>query len=361
MLTGSVVYFSAFDVSYDVERARLRTVLGIPLVPFVLERNRRLPATQLTEGVWVANLPPFAVQTPAGEVTATCALKVFAVGALSITVRVPFSAPGLADLVGWHSPTINGRPLHGHLHELARSAFADLQPLLIKPAADLVPDEPYTLFQLDAVGGDAEAWFAEQRRAVAALLTQEEDPAALSEREVEESTTHRLSYYRRDLMVVDWDAALAVEDPQHLDEVIYPVELANVQLAELECYDRQFDAVIARSYNDVQSRRHSVSLHDLESAAIDLARSQELLANTGKLFGDWHLARVYRLVAERFHLDDWYRALEAKRATIDAIQQSIKNDRNHRLMVILEVAIVVLFIIDLIPLFQSFLGLGAGH
>jgi len=45
--------------------------------------------------------------------------------------------------------------------------------------------------------------------------------------------------------VLDWDAALAVQEPHQLDEILYVLELANLQLAELEAYDRLLDTLTA--------------------------------------------------------------------------------------------------------------------
>ncbi len=352
MLSGQVVYFAVYDVSYDVARERVRAVLGTPLLPFTLDPTRRLPQSLLTDGVWVANLPPFAAQTPAGPVTAACQLKLFAVGAISLTVRVPFAVDSLAALVPYHGVTINNRPLRDHLRELAEAVFADLRPSLVRPVQALVPDEAYTLFFIDARRSgvdDTAAWYAANRAGIAALLTEEADPAILAAAEVEESTARHLSYYRDDLTVVDWDAALAFDVPERLEEVVYPMELANAQLAEVEALDQILERLITRSYGDLRERRGGAAIQEIEAARIDLARIAELLDNTGKLLGDWHLARIYRLTAERFHIPAWFAAIERKRQVLDDIHQSIKTDRNHRLMVILEVAIVVLFVVELIP------------
>src|SRR5205085_4167547 len=54
----------------------------------------------------------------------------------------------------------------------------------------------------------AEDWLAAHRREVASLLTEEPDPTHLSDQESDESTTKHYSYYDRDLVVMDWDAAL---------------------------------------------------------------------------------------------------------------------------------------------------------
>ena len=50
-----------------------------------------------------------------------------------------------------------------------------------------------------------------------------------------------MSYYEHDLVVVDWDAALVIDEPSQFDQTLYLMELANLQLAELEAYDRILD------------------------------------------------------------------------------------------------------------------------
>ena len=89
---------------------------------------------------------------------------------------------------------------------------------------------------------------------MASLLTQEPDVDHLSKQEADESTGRYLSYYEHDLVVVDWDAALIMDEPQNFDETLYIMELANLQLAELEAYDRILDDALERSYRDLSTR-----------------------------------------------------------------------------------------------------------
>src|ERR1019366_10771582 len=84
----------------------------------------------------------------------------------------------------------------------------------------------------------AEQWFQAHRRQIAALLTQEEKMERLSKQEAEESTARFLSYYDNDLVVLDWDAALLVDEPPDFDETLYIMELANLQLAQRDQHSR---------------------------------------------------------------------------------------------------------------------------
>jgi hypothetical protein len=224
----------------------------------------------------------------------------------------------------------------------------------------LAEEEAYTAFCFESplAGEDsarinAEQWWRSNRRAVASLLTQEPDVDHLSRQEADESTGRYLSYYEHDLVVIDWDAALIMDDRQNFDETLYIMELANLQLAELEAYDRILDDSLERSYRDLGSRpsrgRRNM-LKELRELRIDLARFSDELSNITKFFGDWHLARIYENVSARFHLSDWHRTIDRKLQTLDDLYQLLNHDRTNRWMLILEATIVLLFIIDLVVL-----------
>jgi len=65
---------------------------------------------------------------------------------------------------------------------------------------------------------NAETWLKANRRQIASLLTEEKDPALLSDQEVEESTGKYFSYYDQDVVVIDWDAALIVDEPRFFED-----------------------------------------------------------------------------------------------------------------------------------------------
>ena len=206
----------------------------------------------------------------------------------------------------------------------------------------------------EGVAVNAESWMRANRRGIASLLTQEPDLDHLSRQEADESTGRFLSYYEHDLVVIDWDAALIMDDPRLFDETLYVMELANLQLAELEAYDRILDDSLDRAYRDLtgrSARGRTQILRELREIRIDLARFSDELSNITKFFGDWHLARVYENISARFHLSDWHRTIDKKLQTLDDLYQLLQHDQTNRWMLILEVTIVLLFIIDLVILF----------
>ena len=125
---------------------------------------------------------------------------------------------------------------------------------------------------------------------------------------------------------MDWDAALIVDEPRFFDETLYIMELANLQLAELEAYDRILDEAVERAYRDLAARRFARWTgagvqRDLREIRMDLARLSDELSNITKFFGDWHLARIYQGLASRFHLADWHKTIDEKLKTLDDVYQ----------------------------------------
>jgi hypothetical protein len=288
-------------------------------------------------------------------------VKLRPVGAISITVRVPFEVQNIEDLVGYHDLQFSNGSLHQEVQRLADDVCRELAPYYVRPVSQLTEEEAYTVFCVasplaaeDGTSISAETWWQTNRRAVASLLTQEPDPDHLSKQEADESTDRYLSYYEHDLVVVDWDAALIVDEPQNFDETLYVMELANLQLAELEAYDRILDDSLERSYRDLSARpmgRRTNILRELRELRIDLARFSDELSNITKFFGDWHLARIYENISARFHLADWHKTIDKKLQTLDDLYQLLSHDRTNRWMLVLEATIVLLFIVDLIVLF----------
>ena len=357
---GEVVYIYAFDVAYDTARKPIRELLGQPVAQFAVDASKRSPRQLFFYKPQMIRLPPMVRIGPLGPVRVERIIKLLPVGAISISVHVPFAVSHFEDLVAFHDLQFSNGSLHDEVRRLAQEVVKELRGHLVRPQPQLPEEEAYTVFCIaspvldaDDQPMNAEQWFHAHRHQVAALLTQEEQTERLSKQEAEESTARYLSYYDNDLVVLDWDAALLVDEPRDFDETLYIMELANLQLAELEAYDRLLDDALERSYRDLGERplrSRGDILRELREIRIDMARFNDELSNTTKFFGDWHLARIYEKISSRFHLADWHRTIDGKLKTLDDLYQILKHDQNTRVMLWLEIAIVLLFVIDLVIL-----------
>ncbi len=357
---GEVVYIYAFDLAYDMSRQPIRELLGQPVAQFAVDASKRSPRHLFFYKPQMVRLPPLERLGPRGPARINRTVKILPVGAISITVSVPFAVERVEDLVDYHDLEFSNGVLQDEVRQLAEEVRRELAPYYVRPVQQLAPEEAYTVFCIrsplltaDGAPLSSENWLRAHRREVASLLTQEPDIDHLSTQEADESTGRYLSYYEKDIVVVDWDAALIVDEPENFDETLYVIELANLQLAELEAYDRILDEALERSYRDLGERHvrsRSDILRELRDIRIDLARFNDELSNITKFFGDWHLARIYENISARFHLGDWHRSIDGKLKTLDDLYQLLKHDQNNWWMLTLEVTIVLLFVIDLVIL-----------
>lgn len=357
---GSVAYIFAYDLAYDMAEKPVVQLLGQSVRQFSTEISKHAPKDLFFYRPQMIDLPPIQKVGPHGPITLERTVKLFPVGAISISVHLPFAVESINDLVKYHELQLDDGSLHDQVLQLAQEVRQELEPYCVRPVNRVKNEEAYTVFcfeppffSADGRPVPAEEWHAENRRLLAALLTQESNAANLSHQEATESTGKYLSYYDSDVCVIDWDAAILADKAENFAEVLHIMELANVQLAELEAYDRALDDTLQQSYRDLGRRslagRQDV-LSTLRTIRIDLARLSDELSNTTKFFGDWHLARIYQALSDRFHLSDWQRVISEKLRTLDNLYQLLKQDQTNRWMMILEATIVLLFIIDLVIL-----------
>lgn len=358
--SGEIVYIFAYDLAYDTRREQITTLLGQAVKEYLIEPDKRSPKQMFFYRPQMVELPVKVRKVGEKSAAVRTSVKIFNVGAVSIQIRVPFEADNLVEMVKFHNISIDGRNPESHARELAQAVLDEIRPFCIRPVASPGTSENYTAFCVRKLTQSkqlsAEAWLMENRRQVAALLTEEQNAADLAEQEMVESTQLYLTYYSRDLVVIDWDAALVVGEADDLDDILHIMEMANVQLVELEAYDRILDSSLETAYRDVARRRTGFNreIHrNIREMRVDLARLSDEFLNITKFFGDWHFAQIYQYLSRRFHLADWYSVIREKQKTLGDLYQLLQQDANNFLMVVLEVTIVILFVLDLILLLMQ--------
>ena len=107
--TGEVVYIYAFDVAYEMTRQPVRELLGQPVAQFVVDASKRSPRQLFFYRPQMVRLPPLERIGPHGPVRVERVIKLLPVGAISISVRVPFEVEQVEDLVCLPRPAVQQR------------------------------------------------------------------------------------------------------------------------------------------------------------------------------------------------------------------------------------------------------------
>lgn len=209
--------------------------------------------------------------------------------------------------------------------------------------------EDYVVFHIESFTHPFNAnqfCFAHSRQ-IAQILRAERQ--TLSEQEVDDVIAARISFGIEDLTIVDWNAALLVD--REGEDVRAVLDFANVELLEMRYLDQRLDRALDQAY-DTLSRPsfnllrifgyYSAALRRVAELQVDNAILFEGVNNTLKLLGDQYLARAYRLVNRRFHLDEWDASILRKLQTLESIYEKISDQAANRRMEILEWVIIIL-------------------
>ncbi len=355
-MQGEVVYLYAFDVANEIVTARVQEILSKKPFPFEIRLDRITPKD-------VPFYKPLAIAPPAldsrlGGETVWPQIRVYEVGVVTVALRVAFAVENLLDLLPLHNPKLDdGQSLDQVARRFCIEVCQSLKDSLVRAAPPTEP-EAYTVFCVTAMAGvtDVNTWLTEQRRNVAGLLA-ETDPQNLSEAQVTESLRLQRSFEKTDLAVLDWDAGLVMDLAGYVDDVLYMIELANLQLAEFRTMDQTLDRYLSRAYEDLDRRRLAIFgassgiLRELRRFRVDVTKLTDEVTHITKFFGDWYLARVYLAARERFYLDQWRGSVERRLGQLDQLYSVLHAEINEQRMLWLEFIIVVLFIVDLVAIF----------
>lgn len=214
--------------------------------------------------------------------------------------------------------------------------------------------EDYVIFHIESFAQeiDAPSFCAAHGRRIAQILRAER--LTLSDQEVDDAMATRISYSIRDVTIADWNAALVID--RDGDDVRAVLEFANVELLEVRYLDQKLDRALEEAYEQL-SRRAAGLRRMMGYSGADLRRVAELqvdnallfegINNTLKLLGDQYLARVYRLVNRRFHIEDWDTSILRKLQTLESIYEKISGQAANRRIEILEWIIIILIALSI--------------
>lgn len=354
-MKGEVVWFYAFDVANEIHRERVEEVLAEKPAPFMIRRDHTTPRD-------VPFHQPLSVEPDLKLVVngspARVQVRIYEVGVVSIAVRIGFEQSTLTDLIPFHHPTINGRQsLDQFATELCNKVTVQIAGAMERAAPTSEP-EAYTAFCITDLraGQDTSAWLEANRREVAGLLA--DLPAAnLSESQIGEVLRHQRTCETTDLVVIDWDAALLIDLKEYIDDTLYVLELANLQLEEFRALDRMLDRYLNEAYEHLEKRerwmlgRSSAVIRKLRWFRVDLTRLADEVTNITKFIGDWHLARVYESAKDRFHIDEWRKSVEQRLRQLDELFSVVHSEIAERRMLVLEMVVVILILIEVVNTF----------
>jgi hypothetical protein len=355
ILTGTLHLYVAFDWGdeLDLERAQQLVPAEVRDLP---RRRRTPPSIAYRPQPLRFHLAPGTLDLPiGGQAAATAEATVFDFAAVSVAWHVPFrlrldALLQLADRLAEPQPILAA----------ARSAVAPLHARLLPAIRD--PQwrdelsEEYFVFQLPPGNPLPASGLPPERCGwLANLVRLESGP--LSGEEVAEALRLHLSYSPNDLFVPDWAAAALFDKDPECNETLQVIEFANLQLLEYRNIDGRLDTNLVAAYRLVHEatrkrlrfwRSYDQPLRVLGELKVEANDLFERTANVLKLVGDQYLARVYGLVAARFHLRDWEAIIQRKLEVGEGVYQVISDQVNAHRTEFLELIVILLILLEIV-------------
>lgn len=387
VVAGECWIHFAFDAAaaIDLERAEAALHASIIAPGASTEREVLSEARRTSRGMQFRPRPlRLALPCSATEVAAASdrarpevEITLYDFGAVSIAYRVVMDGMTLEELRALSQRLSDDASLASRARARADGVVRSLGDAASRTAmAD--PMEDYLVFHVrEWASGDARDASAlgmaraprldDVGAALASILRAADE--ALSESEIADALACTIAYGRRDLAVIDWNAAILFEpDLRSSADIIAVLEFANVELLELRFLDDRLDSTLERAYRDLSSelarpradwrgafgRRYSALAKEqrrLAALQMDSALLFEGVNNALKLLGDQYLARVYRLTARRFHLAEWDATILRKIETLQRLYEKTSDAHSTRRMEILEWIIIILIALSIVFMF----------
>jgi len=173
---------------------------------------------------------------------------------------------------------------------------------------------------------------------------------------VQELTRRAIRYYDDDLVLVDYDAAVIV-DQDDVTALVDIFEVASAQLLELRFYEGMLGRAIAKLLQDVRMARTTVWLlrspfrqlaHRAALLALELGELSDRLERAITLKGDTYSVQVYRDAASRFRLAEADASVREKVETIGRVSEVLGHEIHTRRDLLLEGMVIVLIAFEVV-------------
>lgn len=343
VFSGNIFIFHAFDIGDDLDLARVRESKVLEYYPLTLSKyfkNYHIPLT---------------VKLPADAPAQQCiSAKLHNFGVITLRYKIQFKE-SFEDL----RAHINGIEDKYHKQSVkdAEALFRKIKNLVKQPHFYHIR-QSYVIVQVDPRADITDTVVLKEKYGSFIASTLRFETETLSEYKKDEILESAIGYYRGDLIIIDTEAAFVYDD--EYEETLDLVEFANMQLLELQYFDRLID----NQLNSVYNRQASVlsvkaylpligslkndPIEDLGRLRVDISVITERLENSIKLAGETYYTELYGLLIKKLDLKKWKESLNNKLSIVKDIRTIYQNKIDSLREDILSVSVILLILVEVI-------------
>jgi hypothetical protein len=288
--------------------------------------------------------------------------KYYDYGVVSVEFELPLECDW-DSLMSQCGRWIGAPELDNRASEQLRGALQRAAKALTRPYQDFLREDYYILQLGEIAGPDgkpvtAGELLASRAREITQLVRGE--AVFLSDAERQEVLQSTISYSQTDLLVVGWSGALVYGSSELAGTTVQLLEYANTQLLEFRYYDGLLTRLLEDVYGSLEHKSGVLSAWRLSQEAarlntirLDVMELTEKVDNAIKFLSDMFYARLYGLAAAKVGVPDYRRLVETKLRTAGELYRFMMDQFNQTRSFVLELAVVIILIVDLLFLFRG--------
>ena len=362
IVRGTCHAILAYDIAFSVDLNETEHRITDVKQQETIKHKRRAPqyfqyqppplrVTQEVESISIGNFQT----NPAVDVI------LYDFGGASVVYNIPLAGP-LSSLLSLSHDLYENPMLLEDSRRRVEQILAVIDGAVSKPSVS-ESVEDYAIYQIDGLNPSISVSeiVADYRQTLGQILRAE--TRELSEDEVSDAISRRISFGRDDLTVVDWNSAIVIDS--EAEDIVAILEFANLELMEMRNLDYRLDSALTLAYETLSKRpwrrfpfgSNPAQLQRVAQWQVDSAILFEGVNNALKLVGDQYLARLYRAATDRFHMVEWDATIIRKLETLDGIYGKISDLVSARRMEMMEWIVIILIGIEIgAPFFSRFFG-----
>ncbi len=354
-LTGTVFVLIQFDVCEEIKLAHLGEIISARTVS---QPSMKHPAP----GYIRYQRPP--VVEPIGPLVLESGerlhgeIKYYDYGVISVVFQLPF-AGDWETLVRLASRWVWDIDFSAHASRIVKQRLERAAPALVKPYKEWLSEDYFVFHVREIAELPTAIELLEQQGPLVAQIVRGES-TRLAESESNEVLQSRISFYPNDLAVIGWNAAFLYDTAAGAETAIQLLEYANSQLLEFRHYDELLTRELESVYTSLEQGtgilrrwRMARSANALYSLLLEVMELTEHADNAIKFLSDMFAARLYRLAAAKVGVPDYKNLVTQKLDTAGDLYRFMVDQFNQSRAFLLELAVVVILVIELIFLFRG--------
>ncbi|MCF6157059.1 MAG: hypothetical protein E3K32_00490 [wastewater metagenome] len=254
--------------------------------------------------------------------------------------------------------------LDEYVFDIKQSLIIECRAILWEYRCDPFFDEEYSVYCISDYRGDPEDILSEYKDSITRLLKTERIP--LDEEEINATLKFNIKYTKDDITIVDWDGAFVFDPRGDFASNIELFEIANLQLLKLRVLEYELEQRLEKAAQLLQhttakripwlkSHKIRYSLREIIEIRSKSILESEATERNIKLIGDWYSARLFDLVAKKFHMEAWKTNINKTLDALEDIYSMLSENFSMSFSTTLEFIIIFGWFILLIGYFLLFI------